>query len=98
PIIARTELSLRDAGRAGRGPGPGLSLAGHAEALKIPESDGGSKVARSKVVFASDKPIDNLDDERAALSPIGVDVVSAVAQDAQALVSQLAAADVVVIP
>jgi len=53
-------------------------------------------VARSKVVFASHSPIGDLDDERAALGEIGVEVAAAVAPDAAALVSQLDGADVVV--
>jgi len=48
------------------------------------------------VLFASHQPIDNLDDERAALGQIGVDVGAAVAADASALVSQLEDADIVV--
>jgi len=48
------------------------------------------------VLFASHQPIDNLDDERAALGQIGVDVGAAVAADASALVRQLEDADIVV--
>jgi D-3-phosphoglycerate dehydrogenase len=53
-------------------------------------------VASPRVVFASRRAIDDLAEERAALSQIGVEVVSAVAPDSASLVSQLESADIVV--